>query len=35
MNMGTKIDRGMSKGGKAYGYRPVKKLDAKGELIRG
>ena len=33
--MGAKIDRGMSAGGKAYGYRPVKKLDAKGELIRG
>ncbi len=33
--MGAKIDRGMSAGGKAYGYRPVKELDAKGELIRG
>lgn len=33
--MGAKIDRGKSAGGKAYGYRPLKKLDEKGELIRG
>ncbi|WP_411841086.1 recombinase family protein, partial [Shinella zoogloeoides] len=33
--MGGLIKQGLSAGGKAYGYRPVKKLDAKGELIRG
>jgi len=33
--MGGKISKGMSAGGKAYGYRPVKKFDDHGELIRG
>lgn len=29
------VKNGISAGGKAYGYRPVKKFDAKGEPIRG
>jgi hypothetical protein len=33
--MTSLIKRGLSAGGKAYGYRPVKKFDERGEPIRG